>query len=573
MKTHESANERLASAFKVLDSDPNGAETVFQTIIKEDENTEAYWGIAKIRIQNEKFDEAVKYLKISIGTKPNEAKYLYDLSFCLFKLRQVQSGLETFDNACRLSPGKYSERIKIANLLIEINELSESVVIYKQLYTELPNEPNINLNLGAVYDNLKKFEEAIFHFEKAIQIKPKFSKGFYNLATVQEKIGLEKKAIKNYLSAIEYDKYFALPYFNLGRIFFQNKEYTSALRMYDEFLKSDPNNSTALRNRCLIKGILGLFEGARRDAVRVRKLSNLNTDDLEAVRSTYYHTIAFDLFKNYNKNQKKINFKINKNLTEKNLEIVTFFVPTEKKYYENKTSIKNSWDFFLQNFYKRSKKILPNSEVILLTTNDAILPDDLPPYKIIRVSADATALMYTRLLAQLNYLESRSPNIISFFLDLDVYINKIPLDLISYDHHVSLTVRGFMPPVNAGVIYLSESEKAVEFFKKTKLIYDFLINQSLKVKDIEKADFSKWWGDQISICVAADIINVTMLDNKEYMLDEIKIRLLDCDLYNFDPIKIDQNLLSIDFNDKYFIHFKGNVNNEELKILEKFYAK
>ena len=572
MNAFNSINERLASAFKVLDSDSNEAENIFQTIIKEEENPEAYWGIAKAKIKKEKFDDAEKFLKISIGIKSNEAKYLYDMSYCLIKLRKQQSGLVFFENACRLSPEKYSDRVKIANLLIEINELSESVQIYKQLYTELPNEPNINLNLGAVYDNLKNYDEAIFHFEKAIQIRPKFSKGLYNLATVQEKIGLEKKAISNYLSAIEHDKYFDLPYFNLGRLYLQNKEYTSALRMYDEFIKSNPSNSAALRNRCLIKGILGLFEGARRDAVRVRKLSNLNTDDLEAVRSTYYHTIAFDIFKDYNKNRKKINFKICKNITEKKLDIVTFYVPSGKKYYQNKTSFKNSWDFFLQNFYKRSKKILPNSEVVLLTTDDAVLPEDLPPYKIIRVSADATALMYTRLLAQLNYLESRSPNTVSLFLDLDVYINQIPLDLISYDHHVSLTVRGYMPPVNAGVFYLSENVKALEFLRKTKLVYDFLINQSSKVKAIAKADFSKWWGDQISMCVAADIINVTMLDKKEYILDEIKIRLLDCDLYNFDPKAIDKNLFSTDFNDKYFIHFKGNVNSDELEVLEKFYA-
>ena len=558
-----------------MKTDYSEAEKIFNIILNSEEEPEAYWGLAQIRIKYGKFQNAINYLKKSIQNSPNEVKYLYDLSFCLINLGEIKEGLNYYEQAYELKKDNYIIRIKIANLLLSRGEFYYAVKIYKQLYQLFPDNANINLNLGAGLDKLNDYDGAMYHFEKAIKISPDFSKAYFNLATVQEKINQGERAKKNYINAIIYDKKFPQPYFNLGLIYFQNNEFTKALEMYDKYILINPNNPRALRNRCLIKGILGLFEGARRDAMKIKSLPNANENDLDDVRSTYYHTIAFEMLEDNYYLSKKIPVEIKKieNLKSKNIDIVTFYVPSNHEYSDNKTSKKDSWDFFLKNFYIRCKKVLPNSNIILLTTNDAILPADLVPYKIIRIDADPTKIMYTRLLAQIKYLESRHNNTVSLFLDLDVFINKIPYEIIEFEHDVSLTVRGFMPPVNAGVFYLSESVNAIKFLNKTKNIYDILINKSVKVKAIEKADFRKWWGDQISMCVAASIIDVTMLNIKEYILDEIRIKLLDCEKYNYDPKIIDQNLLNQNLGTKYFIHFKGDVNSEELQVLEKFYAK
>lgn len=136
---------------------------------------------------------------------------------------------------------------------------------------------------------------------------------------------------------------------------------------------------------------------------------------------------------------------------------------------------------------------------------------------------------------------------------------------------MGLTIRDFPEmPINGGVIYVNKS-----YPEQAKLFFSKLLN-SYQKKYLDK---SQWWGDQYAI---ADVVKYENLANKKSGLlevDNIKILLLECQMYNFSPdYEFEVDIFTT--HPSKVIHFKGerkkymatywnynfaNFSNEQLK--------
>ena len=101
---------------------------------------------------------------------------------------------------------------------------------------------------GVVYTELKNYKLAKNLFIKAINLNPKYTDAYYNLANIFNKLNLEDKAIENYSKVIELNKNYFKAYNNLGNIYRKKGSNKTAIECYLSTLEINSNYRVAYYN-------------------------------------------------------------------------------------------------------------------------------------------------------------------------------------------------------------------------------------------------------------------------------------------------------------------------------------
>ncbi len=447
--------------------------------------------------------------------------------------------------------------------------------IYRDVLNLDPKNWEALCFMGVAAQQQYNLDEARSHLEKAYKLAPNSQMVQANLANVIFLLKDYEKAQAIYEKLLISQPSNPTFLTNYGISLSDAENYEEALKFFDQAIAINPNNVETLSVRGALKANMGLLDGAIRDIKKLQLLPKENQEIERGSTSLIQHCVAMKLLSTFQVAQRRKqplpDVKVSKRRNNKALDIVTFFIPPQENWREIKrVSHKTSWNFFLKTFYALAKRAAPHARVVLLTSHASVLPKDLPDYHIIRTDVSPDVLMYSRLICQINYMASRPPQTASFILDMDVLINQIPWGLVDSDVDVGLTTRRYMPPVNAGVMFLNEGDGSRKFLELTLAIYDKLARLAPSVPDLKDHDFKKWWGDQIAICGAAGILHSGMLQPTEYQLSESSFKLLDCEQYNYSPKAINRSCLEKDLSEKYFLHIKGKVTDEEINLLDQF---
>jgi len=148
------------------------------------------------------------------------------------------------------------------NYTFALRELLKAEKIYEKDHL-------LQMDLGLVYMSKKDLDLAVDHFKKALKIKPDFAPARNNLGTAYLAMKDWDKAIECF-KELAHDLLYATPHFpltNLGRAYYEKKEYTLAEKYYEEALKIKPNFDLALRGL----GNTYVAMGRITDAVEVYK--------------------------------------------------------------------------------------------------------------------------------------------------------------------------------------------------------------------------------------------------------------------------------------------------------------
>ena len=98
--------------------------------------------------------------------------------------------------------------IKIKKLisLFDKKNFDELLSLSNKLLDEFPNSILVQNIKGVVYTELKNYKLAKNLFIRVVNLNPKYTDGYYNLANIFSKLDEEEKAIENYNKVIELNK-------------------------------------------------------------------------------------------------------------------------------------------------------------------------------------------------------------------------------------------------------------------------------------------------------------------------------------------------------------------------------
>ncbi|MDC3112770.1 tetratricopeptide repeat protein, partial [Pelagibacteraceae bacterium] len=139
-------------------------------------------------------------------------------------------------------------KIKELISLYDKKKFDELLKISNELLDNFPNSILIQNIQGVVHTELKNYRLAKNIFIKIVNLNPKYTDGYYNLANIFIKLDEEEKAIKNYNKVIELDENYFKAHNNLGNIYRRKGLNKKAIECYLSTLEINSNYKVAYYN-------------------------------------------------------------------------------------------------------------------------------------------------------------------------------------------------------------------------------------------------------------------------------------------------------------------------------------
>ena len=146
-------------------------------------------------------------------------------------LNENENAYANFNKAFELEPNLTALKFDYAALLTRMGKYDEAIVAYNDYLKKYPKDTNAYLNLGILYKGTQKPKEAIAVLQKGV------------------KLDVTNADMKN----------------ELGKSYFENKEYEKAIVVYNQILAQNKGNLQALFNKAL--ALQGLKEFKRAETI------------------------------------------------------------------------------------------------------------------------------------------------------------------------------------------------------------------------------------------------------------------------------------------------------------------
>jgi hypothetical protein len=145
---------------------------------------------------------------------------------------------------------------------------NDKVLLWGDSAAKSPAKARPHNNLGVALKDLGRLDEAVFHFNKTIQLDPEFTEAYNNLANTNVLLGKHNEAIKNYKKALELSPNSPIVHMNIGNILVKRWLLEEARFHYSEALRLDPTNLEARVNLASVQRMLNSQRSKKRQPAK-----------------------------------------------------------------------------------------------------------------------------------------------------------------------------------------------------------------------------------------------------------------------------------------------------------------
>lgn len=184
------------------------------------------------------------------------------------------------------NPRSWMAHNNIAINLVQRGEIDEAISHYDKALELDPSYGEAHYNLANALIRQKRVDEAIGHYEKAVALNPNNTMAYYNLGSVLVQAGRTEEGIARYHKALELNPNNAAALNNLGAALLRLGRMEEAMAYYSKALQLDPNNAEAnynLANALVQKGRLDEALKYYYNAVRLNPNNAATHDRLSKV--------------------------------------------------------------------------------------------------------------------------------------------------------------------------------------------------------------------------------------------------------------------------------------------------
>jgi tetratricopeptide (TPR) repeat protein len=129
----------------------------------------------------------------------------------------------------------------LATVCFLLNDLPSAAYHFKEVTRLDPLRAGAFINLGAVYNRLEQFDDAIPVLRRGIQLDNRRSEGYYNLGLVHRRKGQIDLAIEAYREATRINPRMADAHYNLANLYLEKEKFGLAIAHYKQTLQLRPN--------------------------------------------------------------------------------------------------------------------------------------------------------------------------------------------------------------------------------------------------------------------------------------------------------------------------------------------
>jgi predicted Zn-dependent protease len=145
----------------------------------------------------------------------------------------------------------------MATVCFLMNDLPNSAYHFKEVTRLDPLRAGAYINLGAVYNRLDQFDDAVAVLRRGIQLDLNRAEGYYNLGLVYRRQEQNDLAIQAYREAVRVNPRMADAHYNIANIYYEKDQYALAVAHYKQTLEIRPRWEKALRGLAAAQEAMG----------------------------------------------------------------------------------------------------------------------------------------------------------------------------------------------------------------------------------------------------------------------------------------------------------------------------
>lgn len=234
-------------------------------------------------LNKQDFSQAHKYLELAEQIAPNDFDVLHLMGVLHGMQNNHQQAKQYFHKTAELFPQVALAHFNLANAMMELGEIDQSLLRYKRAIELDANQPEYWTNAGVANLRAGDNHEATRCFDAAIQLSPTFAQAWLNkaqalcqlsdpisaLSCFDQALRIQpdllqawmgkanllcelqrySEALACYDTAVQHAPQYPVPWMNKGNALFSLKDTAEAIRCYDEALRLHPSLSQAWCNK------------------------------------------------------------------------------------------------------------------------------------------------------------------------------------------------------------------------------------------------------------------------------------------------------------------------------------
>lgn len=189
------------------------------------------------------YQEALGYFKQCTEIDPQEGAPYYEMGNLLDLIGNVKQALPFAKKAVDVDPTNYWYRIAYAHLLQKSGDIQNAMQQYEYLLKQDPEQIELYYEMAGMQLYIGKYQEAIKSYDKVEQktgvseeISMQKQKVYIKLNDIEGAANEIKNLIRAFPNDLKYKAY-------LAELYMANNMETEALKVYQEILEEDPNDS------------------------------------------------------------------------------------------------------------------------------------------------------------------------------------------------------------------------------------------------------------------------------------------------------------------------------------------
>jgi tetratricopeptide (TPR) repeat protein len=166
------------------------ARAQFDLVLKDDpQSVQGLIGMANLLVEEGRTDDVIALCKrtLSLDERNSQAHTLLGEAYA--SRREPEAALPHFEKAVEIQPKLTRNRLNLAGALIEVRQHGRAEALLNEIVKEYPKFPFAHFNLGLLYDEQRRFEEARSAYAAEVSAYPQHFKARFNLGKVLFQLG------------------------------------------------------------------------------------------------------------------------------------------------------------------------------------------------------------------------------------------------------------------------------------------------------------------------------------------------------------------------------------------------
>ncbi|WNF36644.1 tetratricopeptide repeat protein [Bacillaceae bacterium IKA-2] len=159
---------------------------------------------------------------------------------------RINEQLDYYQERVRLSPNSLPDRIVLGYTYYLKGDNNRAVSEFNYVLDQDENYYDAYYNLGLVYLDEEKYDNALSMFNKTVQIAPKDYKGHFQMGVTYRHMGMDDEALESLVEANLIFPANSDIIYEIGAVAEAKEEYQSAAEIYKDALQYDPLFEKAL---------------------------------------------------------------------------------------------------------------------------------------------------------------------------------------------------------------------------------------------------------------------------------------------------------------------------------------